>query len=64
MEIKRYEGTGRMSRAVVHGDTIYLCGQTSREEADVQGQTKAVLGKIEDLLGKYGSDKDLSLIHI
>ena len=58
MEIKRYEGTGRMSRAVVHGDTIYLCGQTSREEADVQGQTKAVLGKIEDLLGKYGSDKD------
>ena len=58
MEIKRYEGTGLMSRAVVHGDTIYLCGQTSREEADVQGQTKAVLGKIEDLLGKYGSDKD------
>ena len=28
MEIKRYEGTGRMSRAVVHGSTIYLCGQT------------------------------------
>ena len=58
MEIKRYEGTGRMSRAVVHGSTIYLCGQTSREESDVQGQTKAVLAKIEELLGKYGSDKD------
>lgn len=58
MEIKRYEGTGRMSRAVVYGDTLYLCGQTSTEQADMAGQTKAVLAKIEDLLGKYGSDKD------
>lgn len=58
MEIKRYEGTGRMSRAVVYGDTVYLCGQTSRDQADMAGQTKAVLAKIEELLGKYGSDKD------
>ena len=58
MEIKRYEGTGRMSRAVVYGDTIYLCGQTSAEQTDMAGQTKATLAKIEDLLGKYGSDKD------
>lgn len=58
MEIKRYEGTGRMSRAVVHGGTIYLCGQTSRDETSVEGQTKAVLGKIEELLNKYGSDKN------
>ena len=28
MEIKRYEGTGRMIRAVVYCDTVYLCGQT------------------------------------
>lgn len=56
MEIKRYEGTGRMSRAVVHNNTIYLCGQTSRD-GDVKEQTKVVLQKIEDLLGKYGSDK-------
>lgn len=58
MEIKRYEGTGRMSRAVVHGGTIYLCGQTSRDCADIKGQTKEVLAKIEELLGKYGSDKE------
>lgn len=56
MEIKRHEGTGRMSRAVVHNNTIYLCGQTSDKEG-VKAQTAAVLEKIEDLLNKYGSDK-------
>lgn len=56
MEIKRYEGTGRMSRAVVHNNTVYLCGQTS-SEGDVKEQTKAVIAKIEDLLNKYGSSK-------
>ena len=38
MEIKRYEGNGRMSKAVVHGDTLYLCGQTAREGGDVKDQ--------------------------
>ncbi|CEN21805.1 RidA family protein [Paraclostridium sordellii] len=57
MEIKRYEGTGRMSRAVVHNNTIYLCGQT-HGEGDVKEQTKVVLQKVEDLLNKYGSDKN------
>ncbi len=58
MEIKRYEGTGRMSRAVVHNGTIYLCGQTCGDaDKDVKEQTKVVLQKIEDLLNKYGSDK-------
>ncbi|MBS5787025.1 RidA family protein [Clostridioides mangenotii] len=57
MEIKRYEGTGRMSRAVVHNNTVYLCGQT-HAEGDVKEQTAEVLKKIEDLLNKYGSDKN------
>ena len=58
MEIKRYEGTGRMSRAVVYNNTIYLCGQTCSEpNKDIKEQTKVVLAKIEDLLDKYGSDK-------
>ncbi len=59
MEIKRFEGTGRMSRAVVHNNTVYLCGQTSADpEASVQEQTKECLEKVETLLNKYGSDKD------
>lgn len=58
MEIKRFEGTGRMSRAVVHNNTIYLCGQTHGEkDADVKEQTRVCLEKVEALLEKYGSDK-------
>ncbi|GMK93902.1 TPA: RidA family protein [Clostridioides difficile] len=56
MEIKRYEGTGRMSRAVVHNNTVYLCGQTHAEGGVIE-QTTEILAKIEDLLNKYGSDK-------
>lgn len=58
MEIKRFEGTGRMSRAVVHNGTIYLCGQTCGEaDMNVKEQTKGCLDKVETLLSKYGSDK-------
>lgn len=58
MEIKRFEGTGRMSRAVVHNNTVYLCGQTCGDaDADIKEQTKVCLQKVEDLLNKYGSDK-------
>jgi enamine deaminase RidA (YjgF/YER057c/UK114 family) len=59
MEIKRFEGTGRMSRVVVHNGTLYLCGQTCADaDKDVQEQTEVVLEKIEALLNKYGSDKN------
>jgi enamine deaminase RidA (YjgF/YER057c/UK114 family) len=59
MQIKRFEGTGRMSRAVVHNGTVYLCGQTCGEaDKDIKEQTKIVLEKIEDLLNKYDSDKN------
>ena len=57
MEIKRYEGNGRMSKAVVAGDTIYFCGQTCRDGGEIKAQTAAVLKKVEDLLDAYGSDK-------
>ncbi|GAA0182589.1 RidA family protein [Clostridium sediminicola] len=58
MEIKRYEGTGRMSRAVVHNGTIYLCGQTCGDaDKDMKEQTRGALEKVEQLLNKYGSDK-------
>ena len=57
MSIQRYEGNGRMSKAVVFNNTIYLCGQ-SCGEGDIQEQTAGVLAKIEDLLNQYGSDKE------
>ncbi|MFK5882729.1 MAG: RidA family protein [Candidatus Izemoplasma sp.] len=56
MEIKRNEGTGRMSRVVEHNETIYLCGQTAKLSGDtIELQTAGTLKKIEDLLNKYGS---------
>ena len=56
--IKRYEGTGRMSRVVEHENTLYLCGQVGNGGVDVQAQTKETLQKIEDLLEQFGSDKE------
>ena len=57
MEIKRFETTERMSKAVLHNNTLYLCGQV-HSEGDVKEQTSAILSKIEDLLNQYGSDKN------
>ena len=56
MSIQRFEGNGRMSKAVVFNNTIYLCGQTCGE-GDIKEQTAGVLAKGEELLNKYGSDK-------
>src|SRR5579862_6258702 len=58
MSIQRINPGPRMSQAVVHGDTIYIAGQVAGDTtADVTGQTKQVLGKIEALLAETGSDK-------
>ena len=58
MGIKRHHQTGRMSRIVEHGDTIYLCGQTCKnDKEDIQGQTRTTLEKVEELLESVGSDK-------
>ena len=56
MEIKRFETNERMSKVVLHNNTLYLCGQT-HDEGDVKEQTAAILSKIENLLNQYGSDK-------
>lgn len=55
--MQHFEGNGRLSQAIVNGDTIYFSGQTSRDGGTVAEQTKAVLNKIDVLLEKYGSDK-------
>ena len=56
MEIKRFEGTGRMSKVVEHNGTLYLSGLTN-DEGDMKEQTAAVLAKAEAILNQYGSDK-------
>ena len=47
-----------MSKAVVHGDTVYLAGQVADDaSADVLGQTQQILNKIDRILAAVGSDK-------
>ena len=53
------ETNQRMSRIVIHNDTIYLCGQVAEDASkDIQEQTRTMLDKVEYLLNKAGSDKE------
>jgi enamine deaminase RidA (YjgF/YER057c/UK114 family) len=59
MEIERFETKARMSRAVVHNNTVYLCGQVARDASkDITEQTVTTLEKVEELLESVGSHKD------
>ena len=48
----------RMSRAVVHGDKVYLAGLTAADTSqDIQGQTRQILERIDHYLAAAGSSK-------
>lgn len=56
--IERIEPGPRMSRAVVHGETVYTCGHIAADtSADVAGQTREILAQLEKTLAAAGSDK-------
>jgi enamine deaminase RidA (YjgF/YER057c/UK114 family) len=58
MSIHRIGVGPRMSKAVRHGDTIYLAGQVpDNASEDVAGQTRQVLAKIDAILAEAGTDK-------
>jgi len=59
MEITRL-GTERrrMSKIVIHNETIYLCGQVAKDSnAGIKEQTVTMLDKVDLLLQEAGSDK-------
>ena len=56
MTIERFDSGPRMSQAVVHGDTVHLAGQVARGDT-VAEQTRAVLGQIDALLARAGTDR-------
>ena len=59
MEITRHETGARMSRAVVHNNTVYLCGQVAKDASEgIARQTITTLEKVEVLLESVGSCKD------
>tara|TARA_B110000977_G_scaffold6405_2_gene8966 strand:- start:41 stop:400 length:360 start_codon:yes stop_codon:yes gene_type:complete len=67
--IQRHDAQVRMSKAVIHGDTIYLCGQTAggSDATDISAQTQVALERVEALLNELNSSKShilSALLHI
>lgn len=59
MAIERIEVNRRLSEAVIHGDTVYLCGQVADDlKSDVKQQTREVLANIDKMLARAGTGKD------
>lgn len=59
MSIQRIETGPRMSKGVVHGNTVYLSGIVANEPKgkSVTEQTKDILAQIDGFLAKAGTDK-------
>jgi enamine deaminase RidA (YjgF/YER057c/UK114 family) len=59
MSTKRIGIGPRMSKAVVHGDTVYLSGTVAEKAKgkSVGEQTQEILGLIEAILAEAGTDK-------
>ncbi len=48
----------RMSKIIIHNDTIYLCGQVAKDStANISEQTRSMLEKVDTLLAEAGSDR-------
>lgn len=59
MTIERLETQQRMSRIVIHNDTVYLCGQVAADaSAGIKEQTQTMLDKVDALLEQAGSDRE------
>ena len=61
--IQRFDVGARMSEMAVHNGTVYLAGQIADDGSqDIRGQTRQVLGAIDALLARAGSDKTKILL--
>lgn len=57
--IERRETKQRMSRAVIHNNTVYLCGQVAKDSTeDITRQTITMLDKVDSLLSDVGSSRE------
>ena len=58
MSIKRIKPGAWNSRAVAHGDLLFLSGTVADDKSlSMKGQTEQVLAKIDDVLATAGTDK-------
>jgi enamine deaminase RidA (YjgF/YER057c/UK114 family) len=64
----RKRSNEKVSRIVIHNDTVYLCGQVALDMSeDMAGQTKSVLARIDDHLAEAGTNNERilsALIHV
>lgn len=60
-DIQRFDSGRRMSKAVVHGDTVYLCGQVGVRGTSIEDQTQEALNRVQTLLESVGSNKSKML---
>ena len=59
MSIQRQDTKQRMSRIVIHNDTIYLCGQVAKDSTQgMAEQTSTMLENVDELLLQSGSDRE------
>ena len=62
-DIQRFDVGARMSDMAVHNGVAYLAGQVAADATlDAQGQTADVLGQIDALLARAGTDKSRILM--
>ena len=59
MTIQRHDVGARMSKAVVHGNTVYLAGIVAENPKgkSTGDQTKSILSQIDGFLKQAGTDK-------
>ena len=59
MKIERHETGPRMSKAVIHGDTVYLAGivADSPKGKSMAEQTRSILSEIDRFLAMAGTNK-------
>ena len=59
MSIERQDTKHRMSRIVIHNETVYLCGQVCADATQgIVEQTETMLEKVDGLLEQAGSDRE------
>ena len=61
--VQRFDVGTRLSEMAVHNGVCYLAGQVAADSSlDISGQTRQVLGAIDALLARAGTDKSKLLM--
>ncbi len=61
--LQRFDVGARLSEMAVYNGTVYLAGQVPEDQtSDIETQTRQVLGAIDALLARAGTDKSKILM--